>query len=95
MFVYMSPVELQLIPYQAHSIFNSGLKTQSGMKCRFGIMLIWIAISLWNEIEKFGIKSTFSMAEIKAVCKRGSFIHVPKCISSKVAEKMRWSVRMI
>ena len=33
---------------------------------------------------KFGMKSTFIMAEIKIVCKMGSFIHVSKCISGKI-----------
>ena len=35
------------------------------------------------------MKSTFIMAEIKIVCKMGSFIHVFKCISAKITGKIR------
>ena len=38
---------------------------------------------------KLRMKSTFIMAEIKIVCKMGSFIHVYKCISAKVTGKIR------
>ena len=38
---------------------------------------------------KLGMKSTFIMAEIKIVCKMGSFIHVFKCISAKITGKIR------
>ena len=38
---------------------------------------------------KLGMKSTFIMAEMKIVCEMGSFIHVFKCISAKVAGKIR------
>ena len=38
---------------------------------------------------KLGMKSTFIMAEIKIVCKMGSFIHVFRCISAKIARKLR------
>ena len=41
---------------------------------------------------KLGMKSTFIMAEIKIVCKMGSFIHVFKCISAKITGKIRLSV---
>ena len=41
---------------------------------------------------KLGMKSTFIMAEIKIVCKMGSFIHACKCISAKIARKIRLSV---
>ena len=42
---------------------------------------------------KLGIKSTFIMAEIKIVCKMGSFIDVFKCISAKITGKIRLSVQ--
>ena len=35
------------------------------------------------------MKSTFIMAEIKIICKMGSFIHVFKCISAKTTGKIR------
>ena len=35
------------------------------------------------------MKSTFIMAEIKSVYKMGSFIQVYKCISAKIAGKIR------
>ena len=38
------------------------------------------------------MNSTFIMAEIKIVWKIGSFIHVFKCISAKIAGKIRLSV---
>ena len=38
---------------------------------------------------KLGMKSTFIMAEIKIVSKMGSFIHVYKCISAKIAGEIR------
>ena len=38
---------------------------------------------------KLGMKSTFIMAEIKIVCKMGSFIYVFKCISAKITGKIR------
>ena len=38
------------------------------------------------------MKSTFIMAEIKIVCKIRSFIHVFKCVSGKIAGKIRLSV---
>ena len=38
------------------------------------------------------MKSTFIMAEINIVWKIGSFIHVFKCISAKIAGKVRLSV---
>ena len=41
---------------------------------------------------KPGMKSTFIMAEIKIVFKKRSFIHVFKCISAKIAGKVRCSV---
>ena len=41
---------------------------------------------------KFGMKLTFVMAEINTVCIMGSFIHVFKCISPKIVEKIRWLV---
>ena len=41
---------------------------------------------------KLGMKSTFIMAEIKIFCKMGSFIYVYKCISAKIAGKIRLSV---
>ena len=41
---------------------------------------------------KLGMKSTFIMAEIKIGYKMGSFIHIRKCVSAKIAEKIRWSV---
>ena len=39
------------------------------------------------------MKSTFITAEIKIVCKIRSFIHVFKCVSGKIAGKIRLSVR--
>ena len=42
---------------------------------------------------KLGMKSTFIMAEIKIVCKMGSFIHVSKCISAKITGKIWLSVQ--
>ena len=38
------------------------------------------------------MKSTFITAEIKIVCKIRSFIHVFKCMSGKIAGKIRLSV---
>ena len=38
---------------------------------------------------KLGMKSTFIVAEIKIVCKMGSFIHVCRCISAKIVRKIR------
>ena len=38
------------------------------------------------------MKSTFIMAEIKTVCKIRSFIQVFKCVSGKIAGKIRLSV---
>ena len=38
------------------------------------------------------MKSTFIMVEIKIVGKMGSFIHIFKCIRSKIAGKIRLSV---
>ena len=38
---------------------------------------------------KLGMKSTFIMAEMKSVCKMGSFIQVYKCISAKIAGKIK------
>ena len=38
---------------------------------------------------KIGMKSTFIVAEIKIVCKMGSFIHVFRCISAKIVRKKR------
>ena len=40
---------------------------------------------------KLGMKSTFIMAEIKIVCKMGSFIHVYMCIRAKIFRKIRLS----
>ena len=37
---------------------------------------------------KLEMKSAFIMAEIEIVCKMGSFIHVFKCISAKIAGKI-------
>ena len=42
---------------------------------------------------KLEMKSTFIMAEIKIVCKMGSFIHIFKCISAKIAGKIKLSVQ--
>ena len=39
-----------------------------------------------------GMKSTFIMAEIKVIYKMGSFIHIVKCVSAKIAKKIRCSV---
>ena len=38
------------------------------------------------------MKSTFIKAEIKIVCKIRSFIHVFKCVSGKIAGRIRLSV---
>ena len=45
--------------------------------------------SKFHSSMKLGMKSTFIMAEIKIVCKMGSFIHIFKCISAKIAGKIR------
>ena len=38
---------------------------------------------------KLGMKSTFIMAEIKIVCKMGSFVHILKCVGSKIEKKLK------
>ena len=43
-----------------------------------------------------GINSTFIMVEIRIFSKMGSFIHILKCRSAKIAENwIRWSVQII
>ena len=38
------------------------------------------------------MKSIFIIAEIKIVYKMGSFIHILKCINTKITQKIGWLV---
>ena len=72
-------------------VAHSRLNTRSGIKinvdsesCKLG--------PKFQSWMKLGMKSTSIMAEIKIVCKMGSFIHVFKGISGKITGKIRLSV---
>ena len=59
---------------------------ESGLSCNsFRIKFIHFSCNSWM---KLGMKSTFIVAEIKIVCKLGSFIHVFRCISAKITGKI-------